>query len=156
LPRIDTALKTRLTMDESAVKAIVDDRLESLTELFGLYFWRIEVKFEATRRPDQWRAMCDREVNYSRATITLDPTKFDTEDEVIKALEHELLHVVLAPFDLYRNLVTQHIGPEEVALTRVEQTAWEYMIEQQVINLERMLYCVRASQGVQPMEPPAG
>lgn len=53
-------------------------------------------------------------------------------------LRHEVLHAVASPFLLYRDvllgLIRQH--PE---LTAASSAAWQYVNEQHVLNLERIL-----------------
>ncbi len=46
------------------------------------------------------------------------------------------MHVILAPFDLYRDLMTQHIV-NDTPEGRQENRAWSYAVEQAVVNLEK-------------------
>jgi nitric oxide synthase oxygenase domain/subunit len=125
-------------VDTSAVKAIVEANIERLMEAIGIPHWRLTVYYEAPENPN-WKASCDRSgADYWRASITIDPKHANDADDVIDSLVHELLHIVLAPFDLYRNAVTPHIAVDTPE-GRQEQVIWTHVMEQTVLTLERGL-----------------
>jgi hypothetical protein len=136
-------------MDRSAVKKVVDGAIEPLIEKLGVPHWRIEVHYSLRESTDafQVHAACTRDVNYNRAVIEFDPDQFDDEAHVLKALRHELFHVVLSPFDLFGQGVEQVVGEASPA-GKVLARTWKYAVEQGVINLERMFNGLTA-------EPPA-
>jgi hypothetical protein len=125
-------------MDRSAVKAIVEAHLESLVEVFGVERWCIQVNYEACDNPNHG-ASCGRAVDYDKAFITIDPDKHKDEGDVVDSLRHEIEHILLSPFDLYRDAMTQHID-DETKEHRQEQRLFTYAVEQTVINIER-LWC---------------
>jgi hypothetical protein len=125
-------------MDRSAVKAIVESHLDSLAEVFGVERWCIQVNYEACDNPNHG-ASCGRAVDYDKAFITIDPDKHKDEGEVVDSLRHEIEHILLSPFDLYRDAMTQHID-DETKEHRQEQRLFTYAVEQTVINIER-LWC---------------
>ena len=125
-------------MDESAVRKIVEGNIERLAQAIGVNHWRISVTYGPCSDPD-WQAQCNRAGgDYWRADLTFDPAKLDDEDEVMRSLVHELLHLVLAPFDHYRDAITTHIRPGTVEGDQ-EQILWTHAVEQTVTLLERTL-----------------
>jgi hypothetical protein len=132
-------------MDRSEVKAIVDREIEPLMEMMGVPHWRIKVEYE---RPEngEWEAECHRIPPYNRANVRIDPDSMADADHVIRTLVHELAHVVLSPFDVYRNVMTAHDvegSPED----KRERQLWTYAVEQAVINVERMYRGMKAGRG---------
>jgi hypothetical protein len=125
-------------MQESEVQAIVDAHIKPMMRLLGVQAWRIAVRYEAESEdhPD-WVASCDRHTSYQRATIRIDPARHDTAAEVLDSLRHELIHVVLSPFDAYRALATANIKAGS-AMDAAEDRAWEAAIELSVLAVERI------------------
>lgn len=128
-------------MDRSAVKAIVDRERPLLVALLGIHHWSIVVRYEPSRAGGEWmsRGVCERKVEYNAATITLNPEAIDDEDQVLKTLRHELFHIVLAPFDLYRTMLDALIEGDP-AKERMFAVAERHAVEKAVINLERMYF----------------
>jgi hypothetical protein len=122
-------------VDESAVKAIVEANIERLMRAFGIPHWKISIEYGPCEQ-SHWQAACLRQVNYNKAEITIDPHKHSDEPEVIASLEHELMHVVHSPFDLFYEVALQYVDDKN-ALDALGRT-WSYCTEQTVINLNRM------------------
>jgi hypothetical protein len=122
-------------VDESAVKAIVDANIERLMRAFGVPHWKIRVVYGPCEQ-DHWQAECLRQVNYNFAEITINPHKHSDEAEVIESLEHELMHVVHSPFDLFYEVALQFVNDKD-ALDALSRT-WSYCTEQTVVNLNRL------------------
>lgn len=77
--------------------------------------------------------------DYNVAVIALDPSMFSTEKQVFQALVHELLHVTLARFDLYREAVIELIPDHlyEEGTGKLEQRLYRHAMEQAVEMLQR-------------------
>lgn len=124
-------------MDKSAVKEIVDREIKGMMNMLGVVrSWRINVLYESPSN-QEWMASCERLLSYQRATIRIDPARHDTEAEVIDSLRHELIHVLLAPLDAYRDIVTASIEADS-SMDCAESRAWELAIETTVLSIERM------------------
>ena len=123
-------------MDKSEVKAIVDRNIKPMMALLGVQHWKINVLYEPCTNPN-WVASCARNIAYQKATITIDPSRADSEEDVIDSLRHELIHVLLAPFDAYRGIMTSHLTQGDT-LDRIEDEAWEVAIENTVLAVERI------------------
>ena len=127
-------------MDRSAVKAIVDREIESLMKRLGIQHWTVAVRYEPeAERPDGQirRGFCSPNLDYNTAAIQFNPEAFDTEEEVLHVLRHELLHVVLSPYDLYKNALAPVLDTDP-AKVEVFAVLWTHVIEKAVINLNRM------------------
>lgn len=125
-------------MDVSEVKRIVEANIRPMIDALCLGHWRIGIDYTKTGR-DNWIAMCDRSGgDYFVASIILDPEMHDDEREVLKSLRHELLHLHLAPFDLFRDAMTQHIVNDTPEAGQ-ENRLWAFACEQTLGNVERML-----------------
>jgi hypothetical protein len=130
-------------MDRSEVRAIVEAEIEPLLDRLGISHWRITVHFgpiEADHRVaagHKVQGECLKNAPYDMATITLDPEEIHDPEHARKILRHELFHVLLAPFDVYRKFATAFIESKSSGDVQ-EDNLWEFASEQAVINLERM------------------
>lgn len=129
-------------MDRSEVKRIVDENITRMVDQLGIGYWRGEVVYGPCQNPD-WKASCQRIVDYDQFIITIDHEKAETPEDVLRSLRHELLHVLISPFDLYRDVVTQMIAASD-GDTCVAERVWTHAVEQVVLRLERMLdHCLK-------------
>ncbi|KQR22876.1 hypothetical protein [Deinococcus sp. Leaf326] len=127
--------EVHLTVEQ--MREYVEELLPLWIQRLGCPHWSISVTYGPCSNPD-WSAQCSRQVAYDVAEITLDPAHHDSKEEIERSLIHELLHVKLAVFDLYRNVVTQNRLPGTAA-DREESALWEFTIEQAVKDLRRMV-----------------
>jgi hypothetical protein len=128
-----------MSMDASEAKRIVEVNVGAMVDALCLHHWRLEIHYTSTGH-ENWKAKCDRSgSDYFIAELTFDPERHDDEQDLLRSLRHELLHLHLAPFDLYRDLMTQHIDDDDSPQARQEQRAFSHAVEQMVGNLERML-----------------
>ncbi len=123
-------------MDQSKAKEIVEANLPSLTKAFGVDRWQISIKFGPCTNP-KLVGSCENSLPYNSATIEIDPHKTEDEADLLDTLRHELCHIVLAPFDLYRARYL-HTVEERSVQANQEGSIWEWAIEQAVIGLQRM------------------
>jgi hypothetical protein len=141
-------------MDRSAVKAIVERELAPLAGRLGVGHWKLTLRFDLRAGDADWEAQgrCLKYVDYDKAIISLDPDALADEAEVIRVLTHELLHVVLAPFDVLFNAM----GPlleKDGALRAVLDSVRTNAVEQAVVNLERMVRNLTAPPPDAPAPP---
>lgn len=123
-------------MDHSVCQALCDKHIAKLAEFLSVGHWKIKVKIGDCDDVSD-TATCQRNSNYDIAAITIDPRKIDTEDYLLDVLFHELAHVVLAPFDLYRTYSYQGMQSGSIEDKR-EDFIWANSVEKAVINLERL------------------
>jgi hypothetical protein len=118
-------------MTHDSAKTLLDAHFGAMVEKYKLNHWTIEVKLD---RCDDMRnkGECSRQTPYFEAVLTIDPTNHATEKDFIETLEHELLHLVLAPFDnLHEFIVASGISEKPFA------AVWHFAIEQSITNILR-------------------
>jgi hypothetical protein len=136
-------------MDRSEVRAIVEREIGPLMAALGVSWWKVVVEYGPIQvpkgTPDAFvaAARCDRKPDYNRATITIDPEKCDSGEDVMEYLVHELAHLVLAPFDLYRQFATKYIEANSPG-DHQEDAIFAHVVEQAVIGVERIWTCAPA------------
>jgi hypothetical protein len=126
-------------MDRSTVERVSIKHLPALRCRLGLGQWQIGLGYDSTLGNGGegiTRGECSRLLDYQCAHITLNPDVFADQEEVLATLRHELLHLVLAPFDLYTSAVARIDLSDDASelLDRIR----DHAIEQTVIALERM------------------
>lgn len=125
-------------MDASRVKAIVDANLERLRDELWLNTWKISVNY-GPLEGDTAAVVNLENADYNAAAITIDPAQLRTERDVMQTLVHELLHVTLARFELYRlsviELIPDHVYEDGGG--KVEQRLYTHAVEQAVEMLQR-------------------
>ena len=125
-------------MDASRVKAIVDANLERLRDELWLNTWKISVNY-GPLEGDTAAVVNLENADYNAAAITIDPAQLRTEKDVMQTLVHELLHVTLARFELYRlsviELIPDHVYEDGGG--KVEQRLYTHAVEQAVEMLQR-------------------
>jgi hypothetical protein len=126
-------------MDASAVRAVVAKYAQPLMEKLGIPHWSIVFHYDLREANGAFakRGECIRQVRYDRATIRLDCEEFSDEQEVLKVLRHELIHVVLAPFDLFWHAAGACWADDPVKAAMMD-AVWDHVVEQAVINIERV------------------
>lgn len=127
-------------MDQSACRHIVEKHIRQLKWELGLGDWDtcvIYVDDDPSRSNPDWSGWCTRRPAYRQARIFIDPAKAHSEAEVLDTLRHELLHVVLAPFDALYAFARRVCNDDEVKLNLLADL-WETCAELGVGNLERL------------------
>lgn len=121
-------------MDLSKVRAIVEKHIEKMRWDLQLQDWQIDTVYAS--KPHGNPAEVNYLPEYRRATMTFDPSQLETREDVLRALRHELLHLVLAPVIQYHQAVWKAIPEKAEGLTA---ELWRQANELTVGNLERML-----------------
>lgn len=126
-------------MDKSQVRGIVEDNIKRMMSALQVQDWSIDVSYGPNDGDFAGAtAVVMRRVDYKIATINFDPEQLGSEETVLRALRHELLHLHLGQVDVYREAVGQFL-PTAVDVTGVEERIWRYAHEQVVHRLEMML-----------------
>jgi hypothetical protein len=123
-------------MDAKAVRKIVDKYELEIATLLGVQDWTRSYEYGVCSNPE-WVASCDRKIDYKLADICINPDKMHSPEDVMSALVHELGHIMLAPMDVYRNVMYQFL-PKTLA-DRVERLSWTHSIETTNVLLERAI-----------------
>ena len=122
-----------MPLDESRVRSLVDSNIPTMMGRLCLGEWTIEVTYEHL---EDCRAEVELRPGHRKVFITMDPQRFDDEDQVLRTLRHELLHVLSAEFDVYRKMVRETVASE---LFRALDYVCTHAEEVLTARLERML-----------------
>lgn len=123
-------------MDKSEVRRIVEENLTWMRHALGVAHWKIEVSYSAL--PSGTQGYVERNINYDKAWIELDPAQHSTEAQVLESLRHELLHLLVTPFDLYNRLANEAVSHDS-HLQGVLEKGFDHAQERAVRALEVML-----------------
>lgn len=140
-------------MDRSAVEAIAAKALGPLMERLAIGHWEITVSCDFHQ--DGTLGDCSRLWDYEKATIRLNPSALADEQAVLETLLHELMHVVLAPFDHYSTAAEAVIGERHVCRPLLD-LAWNNSAEKAVLNLIRMYGNLMDMVSAKPAPKPKG
>jgi cobalamin biosynthesis protein CbiG len=130
-------------LDRSVVERIARRELEPLKEKLGIPHWDVMIVLEDIEdRPDTPRGQRDIAESiphppYNQARIGIDPDQIEDEEHLLKVIRHELFHILLSPYRVYRHVQSATIRAGSPA-DEQEDRLWRYCDEQAVINLERM------------------
>lgn len=109
--------------------------LPVLLTKYGLSSWDIFIKISEVDSPDV--ADVDMSAsNYKQAVITIYSKNIDNDDELHKALEHEVLHILLAPFQQFYAIARQGLNGSALAILDATYTHFD---EKMVRILEDLL-----------------
>lgn len=114
----------------SEAKSVVLANIERLRDDLRLWDWHLEITYG---RLDDASATCQIHPAYQRATITLDPEQLDDEQDVLRALRHELIHVFCWPMHAYG------LHTEELTDGKTVDANWTFYLERMVWSVERLL-----------------
>lgn len=129
-------------MDESKLRAFVDEHLPQIQEAMCLGHWSIRVFVEPIEQSGdaancRVAGNCHMRPNYNQANIRLDPAQIDDEAHAAKVLVHEMGHVLVSPYRVYREFAASMIESKS-SQDAQEDGIWTFCDEQAVINIERI------------------
>lgn len=124
-------------MDRSRVVALAAKHLPRLRTELGISHWTIHIRYdepfgEHGADGSRTRACVHTDLSYDHATIDLNCAEIDDEAELIETLHHELLHVVLAPYDLLSDYAEKAVEKGSVEAERLV-ALYSYCCERAVI-----------------------
>lgn len=121
-------------MDQSKVREVVNKHLKPIRDALQLSDWWIDVEYSSLA--DGTPAEVWMKPRYRRALIKFDPAQQESREHILRNLRHELLHLVLAPYDLYSNAVSEMLDEQ---YQKVDSQLFSDACEVTVGNLERIL-----------------
>lgn len=122
-------------MEAMDVRAIVEQHAPRMKNALGIERWDISIT--VGRCHDEVKGQCEADPRYMIATIVIDPEHAEDLDDVVKTLRHEMLHVLVSPFEIYRAAVHQLVDIE-AALNAVDEV-WTFATENVVHSIEAAL-----------------
>ncbi len=97
-------------MTEDECYKLIEKHKDDTISLLMLQSWQID--FEVSKLPDDHAAQCWTKLDYLYAKVYFDNEQIKTEELFCKALVHELLHVVMARFDMVQEFAMAHHVPK--------------------------------------------
>lgn len=128
-------------MDPSAILTWAEENLDTLKDLLGLSEW--EITFTCVPNTDKNYASVTTNLKYLEARIVVNPVNITCPDHLQTIVEHELLHIHHAAFDMSEDYVRALIGEEEGNKADRFEVVWSHSMEMTVKSLERMLKSFR-------------
>ncbi len=127
-------------MDKSQVKRIVRENIQWMRYALQLNDWTIDIQYGPIedRRDDAFfksHARCTVKARYRKANIEIDPEPMEDEDEVLRALRHELMHILHAEFQTFTEQANAILSDGQ---RDILDAAWNHGAEMLIGNLERM------------------
>ena len=126
-----------MPMTVAEVRAIVEEHINEYAAALQVNTWRIYVAYEADAKTD-WAAQVSLDLDYRIANITFCCNSQTDPDNVRSNLQHELIHILLAPFELYAQSM-QPFFESNPAAQSVHSRMRTFAGEQMVGNIERAL-----------------
>ena len=127
-------------MPKDTVLAIARAYLEPMSQALHVAHWdiKLEVKHIASKEGAAAQVFMDND--YHKARIVIDHRECDSEADVCRYLRHELIHLLLGPFDLYADTTREALKGVDGAssLLDVDHRVFTHAVEQAVLNLERV------------------
>lgn len=135
-------------MTSEQVRSWFKKNLDRKMREFGVPHWRISVSYMRHESKDDGFhpfMVCQKRFEYEKAVLEIDADicarELDSADELEKMVEHELLHVVSSPFDLYMTMTWEMVTDEH--LRGVLNESWRQAQELSVRNMERLVHSLR-------------
>jgi len=97
-------------MDQSKVKEFCEKHIENLCNLLWLGNWKITLGYtdEKMNGGESSSLWCSFKLNYYTAHININPFECDSDEETLSHLIHELLHIVLSRYEVYRLTIEEN------------------------------------------------
>jgi hypothetical protein len=129
------------------IKTWVESNLDKKMQEFALGWWRISIQYNRLDAGDGVMAPFMQVSSYperEKSVLEIDLERCEEleEEQFVSFLEHELLHVIHAPFYLLWNQVLE-VAPQ--SSQTILQTAFLQNCEMTVRHLERLVHALRNS-----------
>jgi len=121
-------------MDSSKVEKIVNKNISKMQAALGVSDWDVIMSYYGTDHAGEVRFR----PGYRSAYITLDPSRLMSKGEVLNVLRHELIHLLAAELDIYRNTFMKFVSDQPRTIEAMEEL-YDSVVEKLVGNIERVL-----------------
>ncbi len=132
-------------MTEKECRKLVKEHMLHMMRALGVSGWTIDVWYdeieERADTPKRFASQMELSVNwrYEKAVITINPEVLRDKKDLLQGLRHELIHVVLSPFNAYDTHIRKHVGEQPSETWSAINDAWHGYLESAVLNVERIL-----------------
>lgn len=124
-----------MPMDRSKLRKFVNTHLKWVRWALQLQQWKVDIVIGETNISTT-PASCDAKSMYRNAELTFDPERTHSEEDAFRNLRHEMLHVLLAEFDLLYEAVKRVAPSSDMEILDV---LYHNAHERSIGNIERML-----------------
>ena len=111
--------------------------IREFQKTLGLRDWTIVSQFSSSTSEDA-RAICRRLTKYKYASITFFLHEISNEASARETVRHELLHILLAEFDLLA-VAFDEIHEDNEPVKTLFSNLWEFAHERTVVRIENLL-----------------
>lgn len=134
-------------IDPKTAETVARAALAAARGYYGLsHEW--DIKLKEVRMEDESAAVINQLPDYMTATISYDPSRMDTPEEVWRHIGHEVGHLVFTEHTLYAQAVEKHLGGEMPAALFA---LWQHGNERALGRLERMFVRDRPFPGMEAL-----
>lgn len=123
-----------MPMDRSKLRAFVNKHIKWVRWALQLQEWQVDISIEVSEK--DCAAACDTKSMYRKVDLTFDPEKTHSQEQAFSNLRHEMLHVLLAEFDLLFEAIKRVAPASELEILDV---LYHNAHERAIGNIERML-----------------
>ncbi len=99
-------------MNKSTIKKLTNHYLAPVKHALGLSNWTTVIMFDLISPLDDngliAKAECRKDLDYRKATIRFNTPQIADKQDFLDCLVHELAHLLLAPYDLFRQVVREY------------------------------------------------
>jgi hypothetical protein len=114
--------------------------------LFGLEHWTISVVVKSIKQTEDIPTAMDVSIDadHNVATINIYNREIGSKKELKDAFEHELIHIVLSPYEMLEKCVINTFeGQKNDQARKMFESIAVFAAEQAQINVERLLKTIR-------------
>jgi len=120
--------------EAEAIKAVTAKWVNHWKFLLGIDDW--DVVFRYAKLEDGTLGECGVEAVHKSAGITVDIEKHKNKQELLETIRHELIHIMHAEFELYRNATIKYLTPNMIDMA---DDIYSIGAEGLVLKVEHML-----------------
>lgn len=122
-------------MKRVQAERLVRKYTKGLTRDLFLKEWEIDIG--VAKLDDDAKGASGVMPEYKSSSITIDHTRADDEDDLYRTVRHELVHVMISPFEKYRNQI--RFAVSSAGVWRVLEECYRTCMEETVVNIEKVL-----------------
>lgn len=123
-----------MPMDRSKLRAFVNKHIKWIRWAFQPQQWQVDITVEASDKDAS--AACETKSMYRKVDLMFDPEKTHNTEQAFSSIRHEMIHVLLAEFDLLYEAIKRVAPASELEILDV---LYHNAHERAVGNIERML-----------------
>jgi len=120
--------------ENEAIRAVTKTFINRWKHLLSIKDWDVQLRY-TTLDADEL-GCCGVEPHHKSAMIMVDINQIKDKQELLEVIRHELMHIVHAHFNSYRQAVEKHLPPNVVT---VSDEIFSIAAEDLVLKLEHLV-----------------